>query len=495
MTRTTTKGQHVCFIYQISITRLRGRVSLAKTKAVKEHHLEYEEWEFVPAFPHHPGEHGLPEDPEELEEHAADIKIEAICGGIDESQPVEQYDGTLGVTTAFVDEHQGPVGQVQWNNNLGAVYTNPGNVSGVRWCSGTLISCNLFLSAGHCFDSIGGGWNRPLINGTNTPIPPAEIAQNMHVNFNYQVDPNGNLRQEREFAIVELMEHRNNGLDYAIARLDGNPGAEFGFTPVSSTDANQNDVLCIIQHPAGLPKRIEAGTLFHLHDTRAGYDDIDTLGGSSGSGVLSLNGTIAGVHTNGGCNAAATGHNHGQRISSIIAASPIVSDLISNKQKFMDDGCRIKPGPVVGKHVFQDFDIWKVFSDSPLKGFLDGKIKFLDDGKVKHVDDVKQTSYDIGPWLGRVRNRLGGLFRGGVLGAGTPFILSTPHHSAIAGEQGGIGSLQSPGDLLGEYESRLAEIERVLEQGSREMASLRELYEGLRAEYSEAMESSREGAE
>lgn len=47
------------------------------------------------------------------------------------------YDGSLGVTTAFVDTHQGPVGQLQWNSNLAAIYTDPGNVSGVRWCTGT----------------------------------------------------------------------------------------------------------------------------------------------------------------------------------------------------------------------------------------------------------------------------------------------------------------------------------------------------------------------
>jgi hypothetical protein len=43
-------------------------------------------------------------------------------------------------------------------------------------------------------------------------------------------------------------------------------------------------MLCIIQHPAGLPKRIEAGPALHLHDVEIGYDSIDTLGGSSGAG-------------------------------------------------------------------------------------------------------------------------------------------------------------------------------------------------------------------
>jgi Trypsin len=127
--------------------------------------------------------------------------LRSQCGATDDSQPVEQYDGTLGVTTAFVDAHQAPVGQIQWNDNLAAIYTNPGNVSGVRWCTGALVANNLFLTAGHCFDQTGGGWQRPLVNGTTDVISPQEIATNMHVNFNYQVDPDGNLRPEREFAI------------------------------------------------------------------------------------------------------------------------------------------------------------------------------------------------------------------------------------------------------------------------------------------------------
>ena len=51
--------------------------------------------------------------------------LESICGAADDSQPVEQYDGTLGVTTAFVNAHQSAVCQVQWNDNLASVYTDP----------------------------------------------------------------------------------------------------------------------------------------------------------------------------------------------------------------------------------------------------------------------------------------------------------------------------------------------------------------------------------
>ena len=205
--------------------------------------------------------------------------LESICGATDDSQPVEQYDGSLGVTVAFVAAHQSAACQVQWNSNLAAIYTNPGNVSGVRWGSGTMISDDLFLTCGHLFDQTGGGWERPRQNGTTNIISPPEIARNMRLNFNFQVDPAGNLRPEQSFPILELIEYRLGGLDMAVCRIGGNPGAMFGREQVSTTDAAVPDMICIIGHPAGQPKRIEAGPTTAIDGNLIRYNDIDTLGG------------------------------------------------------------------------------------------------------------------------------------------------------------------------------------------------------------------------
>ena len=254
------------------------------------------------------------------------LLIESICGVTDDSQPVEQYNGMLGVTTAFVAAHQAPACQVQWNANLASIYTNPGNVSGVRWGSGTMISDDLFLTCGHLFDQTGGGWERPRQNGTTNIISPQEIARNMHLNFNFQVDPLGNLRAEQSFPILDLLEYRLGGLDMAICRIGGNPGAIFGRTLVSTTDAVVGDMICIIGHPAGQPKRIEAGPTTAISGNLIRYNDIDTLGGNSGSGILrASDGRLVGIHTNGGCTSASPadgGTNFGQRIEAVIAASP-----------------------------------------------------------------------------------------------------------------------------------------------------------------------------
>lgn len=132
------------------------------------------------------------------------------------------------MTRNFVADHQASVGQLQWDADLGGSYADPGDVSDVRWCTGTLISHNLFLTAGHCFDQNPSRWRVPRIDGTDDPIPPEEIASRMHVNFNYQVDPDGNLRTEVGFDIDALVEYRLGGLDFAIVRLVGTPGASFG---------------------------------------------------------------------------------------------------------------------------------------------------------------------------------------------------------------------------------------------------------------------------
>ena len=254
--------------------------------------------------------------------------LESICGVTDDSQAIEQYDGTLGVTTAFVNAHQSAVAQVQWNANLATIYTNPGNVNGVRWGSGTMISGDLFLTAGHLFDQAANGWALPVQNGTTNVISPQEIAQNMHLNFNFQNDASGNPRPEQSFAITQLVEYRPNGLDFAICRVAGSPGATFGRTPVAIADADLNEMLCIIGHPAGLPKRIEAGPATQLEGDNIRYNDIDTLGGNSGSGVLhEESAAVVGVHTNGGCNAMGSGSNRGVRITSIIRNSTTVRDI------------------------------------------------------------------------------------------------------------------------------------------------------------------------
>lgn len=430
----------------------------------------------------------MPEAMGGADEYAA--LLETICGATDDSQPVEQYNGSLGVTVAFVAAHQGPACQVQWNNNLASIYTNPGDVSGVRWGSGTMISDDLFLTCGHLFDQTGGGWQRPRQNGTSNIITPQEIARNMHLNFNFQVDAAGNLRPEQSFPILELIEYRLGGIDMAVCRIGGNPGATFGRTLVSTTDAVRPEMLCIIGHPAGQPKRIEAGPTTDISGNFIRYGDIDTLGGNSGSGILrASDGRLVGVHTNGGCTAASPGDggtNFGQRIAAVIAVSPTLQDLLAPKRKVMDDvRTTLKFNDDIRTPKFRD-DIRATlkFSDDIVK------LKVLDDPiTVKFRDDIKSPALDKRPGLEGKSPAFDNPFDPFSRpsqpipreGSDRPFILATPHHSTAWTEQVGQQS-----QALSEIESVLAQMEQAMAAGQAELAQLDAEYRELLAEYKAA---------
>ena len=259
--------------------------------------------------------------------------IESICGKRDRSQEVERYDGSLGPTKEFVKEHHPSTGQIQWNDNLATLFNragdDAGDVNGERWCSGTLITDKLFLTAGHCFDIDSNGWRTP--KRAKESVAPEQLASLMHVNFNYQIDATtGEIRQAVTYPIVRLLEYRLGKFDYAVAELgvgtNGEmPGARFTPRKVDASDQAllQATLLTVIQHPAGNPKRIAAGSKIRNDGTSIYYGDVDTLGGSSGSGVIDQTGNLIGVHTNGGCTARG-GANSGVSLVAIRGVSEIV---------------------------------------------------------------------------------------------------------------------------------------------------------------------------
>ncbi|HEY0097474.1 MAG TPA: trypsin-like peptidase domain-containing protein [Pyrinomonadaceae bacterium] len=408
--------------------------------------------------------------------------LETICGANDDSQPVEQYNGALGVTTAFVAAHQSAACQVQWNSNLASIYTNPGDVSGARWGSGTMITNDLFLTCGHLFDQTGGGWQRPRQNGTSNIISPQEIARNMHLNFNFQVDPAGNLRPEQSFAIVELIEYRLGGLDMAICRIAGNPGATFGRGVVSTTDAVVPEMLCIIGHPAGRPKRIEAGPTTRLAGNLIHYGDIDTLGGNSGSGILrARDGRLVGIHTNGGCTRDSPGDggtNFGQRIAAVIAASPTLRALVAPKNKLADDPVTVKFRDDVGnkRKVLDDIAVTLKFRDDVV-----AKRKVLDDLTLSKPPALegKPPGADNPGNIGD-RPRPFGESPGAGGQPARPFILGTPHHSNAWGGEG------QQAEVLGQIEHALMQLEQAMAAGEAELMQLDAEYRQLLAEYEAA---------
>lgn len=222
-----------------------------------------------------------------------EVEQNTICGTTDDSQFVNSYNGTLGPTVAFVTANKTSKGAME--------STNATNSS--KYCSGTLISANTFLTAGHCVDS-------------------STVGD--YVSFNYErAAGSTTLLTQDHYRIDAVLEDALGGVDYAIVRLAGSPGTKWGIATVATADPAVGAAATIIGHPEGKPKMIEAGTINSFSGNNIRYGNIDTLGGNSGSGILDSSGRVIGVHTNGGCTASG-GLNFGMRISRVRAVSSLL---------------------------------------------------------------------------------------------------------------------------------------------------------------------------
>ncbi len=183
-------------------------------------------------------------------------------------------------------------------------------------CTGTLISNDLFLTARHCL----------------APCEEITVAFNFH----------GDKSQEEVFECAEVVEKGGptNEDDYAILRLKGKPGVNWGFYPPASEEVQSSQELMMIHHPAGKPMQVSweecavqqtKGKMLHHR--------CDTEPGSSGSGILSrsldyYDIRILGVHTLGGCRT--TGQdssNSGPMMSHLLSLSPTLSELSKKHRK------------------------------------------------------------------------------------------------------------------------------------------------------------------
>ncbi|MCG8512399.1 MAG: serine protease [Rhodospirillales bacterium] len=178
---------------------------------------------------------------------------------------------------------------------------------GVGLCTGWVISAEYIMTNHHC------------IPGKSGKVLKAALL------MNYMKE--GETDSTERFPVDIQPVETSRDLDYSIVRVQGNPGAKYGVIPMQARDADPDEELFIIQHPAGKPKRLTRRNC-RADDKTERPEELrhfcDTLGGSSGSPIFSDNDmALVGLHFAG----IEKEINFAKRMTVIIEQSPILKQL------------------------------------------------------------------------------------------------------------------------------------------------------------------------
>ncbi|MGU3496154.1 trypsin-like serine peptidase [Xanthobacteraceae bacterium A53D] len=181
-------------------------------------------------------------------------------------------------------------------------------------CTGELLPGDHVLTNHHCLPQ----------EGDLTPVKASILMDYV------TLDGKGARRFELDTRPVEW----NAKLDYAIARVSGDPAATYGTVKIAAAPAGTSRSLMVIHHPMGRPKVMSRFRCMALKQQDADGGELrhrcDTLGGSSGS--LLFDGRSLGValHKEGGLDPAdPSSYNTATGMAALLEASPILKALAS----------------------------------------------------------------------------------------------------------------------------------------------------------------------
>ena len=157
-----------------------------------------------------------------------------------------------------------------------------------------------------------------------------ELCASTAAIFGYQKTPDGSVDRGTSYECEKLVDVSFE-LDYAVLKLRGTPGQQWGQVRTSDADVVANDPLFIIQHPAGEQKQVsikECSAAVAVADGRGTGTDFshtcDTLGGSSGSPVFNASGFVVGLHHFGVGGGGFWNENRAVRMSRVMESSDVM---------------------------------------------------------------------------------------------------------------------------------------------------------------------------
>lgn len=180
---------------------------------------------------------------------------------------------------------------------------------GIGYCTGTLITKDLFLTAEHCFSPC-----------EDIKVTFGYLGKGLRETFNCK-------------KVVEKGDGKAEN-DYFIIQLEGSPGVKWGWYDVSAETVKPNSQLLMIHHPKATPMKVSYKncTLYQEEGTFLTHR-CDTQSGSSGSAILLPNfekpeeTKIVGVHTLGGCDEDENSTNSGPSMKHLVDISPTLRAL------------------------------------------------------------------------------------------------------------------------------------------------------------------------
>lgn len=149
------------------------------------------------------------------------------------------------------------------------------------------------------------------------------------VRFNYEDDRYGRAQPTRDYSPrAGGLFYADPHLDFAIVEIEGSPGDDWGWLPLTRAEVDVGDRVNIVQHPGGRPKEIALQSNFVEY---VGSDVVQyvtpTEQGSSGSPVFNDDWQVCAIHRHGGpLTEPTTGRyffrNEGALIASVLTRMP-----------------------------------------------------------------------------------------------------------------------------------------------------------------------------